>query len=47
MTQEVMNVFSRAILDAPDQYFWFNKRWVLEPLDPAEAATPPSPTHDT
>jgi KDO2-lipid IV(A) lauroyltransferase len=47
MTQEVMNVFSRAILDAPDHYFWFNKRWVLEPLDPAETATPPSPPHGT
>lgn len=42
MTQEVMKVFNRAILDAPDQYFWFNKRWVLEPLDETPPA-PPSP----
>lgn len=33
MTQEVMKVFDQVILEAPDQYFWFNKRWVLDPLE--------------
>ncbi len=29
MTQQVMDHFDRAIRANPDQYFWFNKRWVL------------------
>ena len=30
--QEVLNQFTEIILQAPDQYFWFNSRWVLEPF---------------
>jgi len=30
MTTEVMAVFDRAIRAHPDQYFWYNKRWVLD-----------------
>lgn len=33
MTQEVMRVLGDAVMARPDQYFWFNKRWVLQPLD--------------
>ena len=29
MTQYVIDVFDRAIREHPDQYFWFNQRWVL------------------
>ena len=29
MTQYVMDCFDRAVREHPDQYFWFNKRWVL------------------
>jgi Kdo2-lipid IVA lauroyltransferase/acyltransferase len=29
MTQYVMDCFSHAVHEHPDQYFWFNKRWVL------------------
>lgn len=29
MTQYVMDCFTHAIREHPDQYFWFNKRWVL------------------
>lgn len=29
MTQYVMDCFDRAIREYPDQYFWFNGRWVL------------------
>ena len=47
MTQEVMKIFDRVILDAPDQYFWFNKRWVLDPLEPDVAADPPATARDT
>jgi KDO2-lipid IV(A) lauroyltransferase len=44
MTQEVLDRFDRYIRENPEQYFWFNKRWVLDPLDagapPADAAEP-------
>ncbi|MGA1529485.1 MAG: lysophospholipid acyltransferase family protein [Kiritimatiellia bacterium] len=30
MTTEVMARFDRAVREYPDQYFWFNKRWVLD-----------------
>ena len=33
ITQEVMTRLDAAIREHPDQYFWFNKRWVLDPLD--------------
>ncbi len=33
ITQQVMDVFERAIRRHPDQYFWYNRRWVLEPLE--------------
>jgi KDO2-lipid IV(A) lauroyltransferase len=29
--QELMSAFSREILKTPEQYFWYNKRWVLDP----------------
>ncbi len=29
MTQYVMNCFDQAVRANPDQYFWFNSRWVL------------------
>ena len=50
LTRAVAAVLDRAILDAPEQYFWYNKRWVLDPLErtaapppPPEAADAPSP----
>ena len=39
ITQEVMTRIESAIREHPDQYFWFNKRWVLDPLD--KPAPPP------
>lgn len=33
MTQAVMNIFDAAIRAAPEQFFWYNKRWVLDPLE--------------
>lgn len=30
MTAEVMAVFDRAVRETPEQYFWYNKRWVLD-----------------
>ncbi len=35
MTQEVMSQFEELIRRYPDQYFWFNKRWILDRLAPA------------
>jgi Kdo2-lipid IVA lauroyltransferase/acyltransferase len=32
MMQELISVFDAEISSHPDQYFWFNKRWVLDPL---------------
>jgi Kdo2-lipid IVA lauroyltransferase/acyltransferase len=30
--QEVMSRFDRAVRAHPEQYFWYNKRWILDPL---------------
>ena len=38
MTQAVMDIYDAAIRANPEQYFWYNKRWVLDPLE----AAPPS-----
>lgn len=32
MTQQVMKVVDAAVRAHPEQYFWLNKRWILEPL---------------
>ncbi len=34
--QELGTLFTAAIAQQPEQYFWFNKRWVLDPLEGAE-----------
>jgi KDO2-lipid IV(A) lauroyltransferase len=34
ISQAVMDVISQAILAEPEQWFWYNKRWVLEPVEP-------------
>lgn len=31
--QELMTLFEAQIREHPDQYFWFNKRWVLDPAE--------------
>jgi lauroyl/myristoyl acyltransferase len=33
MTQQVMDIITQAIKDDPGQWFWYNKRWVLEPVE--------------
>lgn len=40
MTQQVMNRLEQHILHYPDQYFWFNKRWVLGATAAPAAASP-------
>jgi len=29
--QDILTAFSKEVLKTPDQYFWHNKRWVLDP----------------
>ena len=36
MMQELITVFDQEIAKQPEQYFWFNKRWVLDPLKDSE-----------
>ncbi len=38
LMKEVMALFDGVIRQHPDQYFWFNKRWILDPL-PATKTT--------
>jgi len=33
MTQAVMDQFTEVVRKHPDQYFWHNRRWVLDPLE--------------
>lgn len=33
MTQQIMTQFSQIVRQNPEQYFWYNKRWVLDPLE--------------
>jgi len=33
MSQAVMDIVSEAILAEPEQWFWYNRRWVLEPVE--------------
>jgi len=37
LTQACLTVFEPVIRAHPDQYFWYNKRWVLEPLPSAKS----------
>lgn len=37
ITQQVMDIFDAAVRRHPEQYFWYNRRWVLDPLDDAPA----------
>lgn len=34
ITREVLAHFNGDILSTPDQWFWYNKRWVLDPVEP-------------
>jgi KDO2-lipid IV(A) lauroyltransferase len=42
MTAEVFARFEQAIRANPGQWFWYNKRWILDPVAP-EAAAPSEP----
>ena len=32
LTREVMSLIDEAVKKTPEQWFWFNKRWILEPV---------------
>ncbi len=32
MIQQLMDLFTQEIAKTPEQYFWYNKRWVLDPI---------------
>lgn len=33
MTQEVFHIMTRAVREHPEQWFWYNKKWILEPVE--------------
>lgn len=39
MTQLTLSIYEKEIRKRPEQYFWYNKRWVLDPFI-SEAAAP-------
>jgi len=41
MMTELMAVIEQEIRKTPEQWFWYNRRWVLEPVEPGPP--PPSP----
>lgn len=36
--QEVLSLFEKEIRTHPEQYFWYNKRWILDPLEKTKSA---------
>ncbi len=42
ITQETLRVFDEMIQKHPEQYFWFNKRWVLDPIRKPQAPKNPN-----
>jgi Kdo2-lipid IVA lauroyltransferase/acyltransferase len=42
MTQAVFDVFSEAILAEPGQWFWYNKRWIFDPVEVSPREPPTS-----
>jgi KDO2-lipid IV(A) lauroyltransferase len=43
MTAEVFARFEQAIREHPGQWFWYNKRWILDPLTPETTAASQPP----
>ena len=41
LSQLVMDVVDAEIRKDPGQWFWYNKRWILDPLEPEAAAAVP------
>jgi len=43
MTAHVMNIIEQAIREEPSQWFWFNKRWILDPVGAESGGTREEP----
>ena len=46
MTQTVMDVLGESVRKYPEQFFWYNKRWILDPLQPKDNAPSPDDPQD-
>ncbi|MBP5791520.1 MAG: hypothetical protein J6W80_04610 [Kiritimatiellae bacterium] len=33
LTKEAMALISKHVMEKPEQWFWYNKRWILQPVD--------------
>jgi KDO2-lipid IV(A) lauroyltransferase len=44
ITRRALDALSAEVLKAPEQYFWFNRRWVLEPLASSDVQHRPAET---
>ena len=51
LSQLVMDIVDAEIRKDPGQWFWYNKRWILDPLEPEAGVEPAAPgpaaTHPT
>ena len=43
LSQVVMDIVDAEIRKDPGQWFWYNKRWILDPLEPESAPPPEAP----
>jgi Kdo2-lipid IVA lauroyltransferase/acyltransferase len=41
LSQIVMDIVDAEVRKDPGQWFWYNKRWILDPLEPEAASAPP------
>jgi len=39
ITQSFFDILTECVNAEPEQWFWFNKRWIFDPLEPAHSAT--------
>jgi phosphatidylinositol dimannoside acyltransferase len=44
LSQQVMDLLDSEVRKEPGQWFWFNKRWILDPLEPDPDAEPQQDT---
>lgn len=43
MTRQVLAFIEARIREVPEQWFWFNRRWILDPIDADSTSAPPTP----
>jgi hypothetical protein len=43
MTRQVLAFIETRIREVPEQWFWFNRRWILDPLDADTNSAPTTP----